>query len=522
MFLAMPVFAIHTTDFDNLTISTNSSLHIEKTFNLTINLTAPAEEVKLTPYSPLNISICPNHFWVDYNMTTSYTVSIDIKNNTVAGFYPGYIEFWSSKNVYTRDINITIEEITDYDTQFPKQLNVTSGEKGTFYFNITNTGNTNPLIKINTTYQYFNTKNEILLLTNRKVWVDYEIPENVKGKQNASIFVGKKEYRIPVIIKDIEAPKIIDIDLITNMSIDESYTAYVKADDNVGIMNVSLEVFNITFGGKKMGNKWIVDFDTKRVGSEVFTFNVCDESENCAQRYLSREIQYRQDIQISEGIEFSKSKVDTDVSSLILSTKRDIRNVTVKMGGLLFWNKDGELSNESEKIVDVSLVWKNSEKILRPEVTNLVDLNGDVFIKVHSLEVGRVEFSVVLGFPNGILHGETRGIDISAEFDKYSVPKPFDGELFGFPTRCVPYDLGSFQSSFVKCELTLPIDTNPKDLDILDIAQKEKEKCNVEKDALEKRIAGSNNWALFLTVILIAVGIVLFLKWQFPGFRLRM
>ncbi|MFC1715647.1 hypothetical protein ACFL6S_18415, partial [Candidatus Poribacteria bacterium] len=143
-------------------------------------------------------------------------------------------------------------------------------------------------------------------------------------------------------------------------------------------------------------------------------------------------------------------------------------------------------------------------------------VRDEFYLWIKSREITSYEGILEIQFPENVVRENPVEIGFVGKVSDYELHEDWEGSIYGMHTDCDGMDGGTLESSYVKCCMLYPPDTDPTDLGIYvrqkDIDLKD-ENCRLKVNDVKKDLGASNGMlalSWFLIMILVLVSVTLF------------
>jgi len=476
----------------------NLTLNISETKNAALRIIHTNETNLTIPISLSYISVFPLNFSKDnFNLAIYENVDINISvpsNHLKAGNYSSTILIQTPEKIYRISLPIKLRETSNFLIESEKNFTWNQGDKGVFYLNISNAGNTDldlPITISNSSNasKIFETTSSIHLPIGTAVSlpVFYDIPLNFSsGQYDFRIFVSNKNSTIHALIKDTTNPKI-ELEVPEKVYVTQKLKFNASCEDNEKVSKFYYKVENKTYNSTQ-------PFYFNKTKEYKITFICTDNFNNSVNKTatisaISIPIQ-----NLTKSFNVLKKKKGEIITLKLFSTPIKVR-----------FNATLEEFNYSGK-ADILLKSGKHSAYLNENSTIRSSAEGDVILELSNLKnLGNYNGKLKFNFENYANESQVE-IFFNGSIGEYTVREPFNLSIRGFNLKCRGVDTGS--GSKVICDgFEYPSDIDPDDY----VFFFTKSQIDMERKLHSQELENIKHQKNIIIYVLIIISVLLFL-----------
>lgn len=476
----------------------NLTLNLSETGKVALRIIHTNETNLTIPIDLSYISVFPLNFSEDnFNLAVYRNVYINISvpsNHLKAGDYNSVIIIQTPQKIYNISLPIKLKETPNFFVESEKNFTWNQGDKGVFYLNISNIGNTDlnlPIAFLNASNEskIFKTTSSIHLPigTTISLPIFYDIPLNFSsGQYDFQISVSNKNSTIHALIKDTTNPKI-KLEVPEKVYVTQKLKFNASCEDNEKVSKFYYKVENKTYNSTQ-------PFYFNETKEYKITF-VCEDN-------------FNNSINKSVAISAISIPIQNLTKSFHILKKKKGEIITLKLFSTpikLRYNATLEEFNYSGS-VDILLRSGKHSSYLSKGSTIRSSAEGDVFLELSNFKnLGDYSGKLKFNFENYANESQIE-IFFNGSIGEYTVREPFNLSIRGFNLKCRGVDLGS--GSKVVCDgFEYPSDIDPNDY----VFFFTKSQIDMERKLHAQEIENIKNQKNIIIYVLIIICVLLFL-----------
>jgi len=494
IFLLSPI-AVFAEPIEFILQPNNLTLDLSETGSVALRITHTNETNLTIPIKLSYISIFPLNFSEDdFNLAIYQNIYINISvpsNHLKAGDYNSVIIIQTPQKIYNISLPIKLKETPKFSIEREKNFTWEQGEKGVFYLNISNTGNTDLNLSVNIPNysQIFNTVSSIYLPIGMKISLPifYDIPLNFSSSNYDFIIkISNQSCVIHSLIRDTFYPKI-KLNIPKEFFVKQEIFFNASCEDNEEVSKFFYKIKNKTYNISQ-------SFIPNEIGDYIIEFICIDNFNNTINKTKLITIKPIPIKIYNKNFNILKKKKGDIITLRLFSTPQKVKyNATLEEfyypGNVTMLLKSGSYS---------AYLSKNS--------TIRSTANGDVILELSNFNsYGNYRGKIKFNFDKFANESQIE-ITFNGSIGEYRIREPFNLSIRGFNLQCRGVDKNG--ESKVICDgFEFPGDIDPEDY----VFFFTKSQIDLEEKFHKQELENIKNQKNTIIYVLIIICIILFI-----------